>query len=102
MTHKSQAIKHQKLNKVDSPCNDSPEYKYQSCIVGRMLDKLGCQPFWLNVSQSLKTCTEIEELKTFLDTYSNLSSWTPEDTDKHFTCLKPCTYIEYQVLEKQS
>ena len=67
-----------------------------------MLNKLGCQPFWLNVSQNLKTCTEIKELKTFLDTYSDLSSWTAEDTDNYYDCLKPCTYIEYKVLQRQS
>ena len=57
------AIKHQKLNNVENPCNDSPGYKYQSCIVGKMLEKLKCQPFWLNISQTLKTCTEVEKMQ---------------------------------------
>ena len=60
------AIKHQKLNNVENPCNDSPGYKYQSCIVGKMLEKLKCQPFWLNISQTLKTCTEVEKMQKFL------------------------------------
>ena len=62
-----------------------------------MLEKLKCQPFWLNISQTLKTCTEVEKMQKFLDSYTGLSWTTADEINERYDCLKPCTYIEYQV-----
>ena len=85
------------LNNKENPCMDSPDYKYQNCIIGKILDHIGCQPYWLNISKSHKNCTEVKNLQTFLETYKFMSYGTAKQIDDYFGCLKPCTFIEYQV-----
>ena len=90
------------MNKKEKPCTDSPDYKYQNCIFGKILDHIGCQPYWLNISQTHKNCTKIGELRTFLETYKFMSYGSAKKINDYFRCLKPCTFIEYQVFEKKS
>lgn len=76
---------------------DSPDYNYQNCMIGKILDLIKCQPYWVNISQSHKNCTEVKDLRTFLDTFTFLSHGTANQINDRFGCLKPCTFIEYQV-----
>ena len=87
------------LNSKKKPCMDSPNYKYQNCIIGKILDLIGCQPYWVNISQSHENCTKIKQLQTFLETYKFMSYATANKINDYFGCLKPCTFIEYQVFE---
>ena len=87
------------LNSKEKPCMDSPNYKYQNCIIGKILDRIGCQPFWVNISQSHENCTEVKQLQIFLETYKFMSYGTADQINDYFGCLKPCTFIEYQVFE---
>ena len=77
----------------------SPNYKYQNCIIGKILDLIGYQPYWVNISQSHENCTKIKQLQTFLETYKFMSYATANKINDYFGCLKPCTFIEYQVFE---
>ena len=86
------------MNKKEKPCMDSPDYKYQNCLIGKILDRIKCQPYWVNISQSHKNCTEEKDLRKFLDTLTFLSFGTANQINDQFGCLKPCTFIEYQVL----
>ena len=75
----------------------SPDYKYQNCIIGKIFDRVGCQPYWLNISQSHNNCTALKELRKFMEWYGRMSYGTAKQINDYFGCLKPCTFIEYQV-----
>ena len=87
------------LNSKEKPCSESSDYKYQDCIIGKILDRIGCQPFWVNISESHKSCTEVEKLQKFLEIYKFMSYGTASQINDYFGCLKPCTFIEYQVIK---
>ena len=40
------AIRHEKLNRPDKPCEPSPEYKLASCLEKSVVARAGCQPPW--------------------------------------------------------
>ena len=40
------AIRHEKLNRPDKPCEPSPEYKLASCLEKSVVARAGCQPIW--------------------------------------------------------
>ena len=92
-----QAVQHQLLNYKENPCMDFPDYKYQNCMIHKIIDSIGCQPYWVNISQSHETCTELKDLKTFLERFKSTSKITASQINDKFGCLKPCTFIEYQV-----
>ena len=85
------------LNSKENPCMDSTDYKYQNCMIVKIIDSIGCQPYWINISQSYDTCTELKDLRTFLERFTFLARATATQIDDSFGCLKPCTFIEYQV-----
>ena len=41
-----EAIKHERINQPDNPCNPSPDYNFANCVEESIVKKVGCQPPW--------------------------------------------------------
>ena len=93
-----QAIKHIKLNTERNPCQPAEDYKYFDCIMLKTLHSLGCKPFWMNMIKSdLPLCSNYSSLSKYFVTTADIVSMDEKTLFEEFKCLKPCSFMEYQV-----
>ena len=93
-----QAIKHHKLNTKRNPCEPAKEYKYFDCIIQKTLQSLGCKPFWLDMIESeLPLCSNYSSLSKYRLMTNELLNMDERTLFEKFKCLKPCSFMEYQV-----
>ena len=61
---------------------------------------MGCTPFWIskNNNNGLVNCTRASELSGFLERVKAAGHMDDKSLFEHFEFLKPCSYMEYQVL----
>ena len=85
------------MNTRKSPCEPSPDYVYQHCVLERIAQKIGCKPFWLKLDINLETCQESKDMKTYLSKLRVSLGMDEQTIYEEYKCLKPCTYIEYKV-----
>ncbi len=86
------------MNTPEKPCEESTNYKYQDCINEKIVSEIGCSPYWLKSSQrEFPYCSEVDQVKQYLDTQFSVSFLTEKQIRVQLNCLKPCTFIEYQV-----
>ena len=62
-----------------------------------MMSEIGCHPYWLNATNS-KVCSKPEEYDRYIERYYEMVAMDEVKLHKEFGCLKPCDYMEYQVL----
>ena len=93
------AIQHEKLNTGIDSCEPSKEYVFQNCIYRKIISKLGCQPFWLDhIKTDFQKCSEVSKLFDFIYYMGKLNQISTEkELVEKYSCLKPCTYMEYKV-----
>ena len=74
------------------------EYTFQSCIFGKLISEIGCQPYWLDseMRSGLPRCSQDSQLKEFFDKIGEVGVWSEEKLHKEFKCFKPCNYMEYK------
>ena len=59
------AIRHEKLNRPDKPCEPSPEYKLASCLEKSVVARAGCQPPWKRFTvDGQPTCDNVNLAKS--------------------------------------
>ena len=93
-----QAIKHHKLNTEKNPCQPAQDYKYFDCIMQKTLQSLGCKPFWIDMIESdLPLCSNFSSLSEYRSMTRFILSMNERNLFKKFKCLKPCSFMEYQV-----
>ena len=93
-----QAIKHNKLNTEKSPCQSAQDYKYFDCIMLKTLQRLGCKPFWMDMIESdLPLCSNYSSLSKYRNMTQDILSKDERALFEEFKCLKPCSFMEYQV-----
>ena len=92
------AIRHEELNTESDPCEANPEYIFQNCIMEKLIEEIGCQPYWLDTMKTkFPSCTWAFQLKQFLDKMGEVSMLNERKFQELIQCYKPCTYFEYKV-----
>ena len=80
------------------PCVSSKNYVYQNCIMKKMMSKIGCHPYFMNIESDFENCSKASELDNFIWHLNQLNMIsTEEEIFNKFKCLKPCHYMEYKV-----
>ena len=95
-----QVVKQTKLDTSKSPCSSDPDYSYQECLEKEMINKVGCQPSWLDISKSTnKTCTR-DQMLIYLRDMLAINSGGRKTIFLKYGCQRPCEYFEYKVALK--
>ena len=95
----NQATRKIKLSRESSPCEPSENYDFNLCIRDEIAKNIGCKPFWISKSiNGLTNCTEASDVLGYLYELKNTSHTDEQSLMARYSCLKPCSYTEYQVL----
>ena len=73
------------------------EYDFHSCVIGRMVEKIGCRPPW-ETSTSVPICASTKEADVFGDRFLNLLMSELKIITNMTGCLIPCVYKEYEIV----
>ena len=92
-----EVVKHKKLNRAESPCEESDSYHYADCIVRSTATSVGCQTFWTDF-EGIPVCRTLEQIVKFSAEYRNTILLEQSDIQRKTGCLLPCVYYQYQVL----
>ena len=96
----NQATRKKKLSRESSPCEPAKNYDFNSCIHDEIAKKLGCKPFWVSKSlNGLKNCSEPSDLLAYLLELKHTGHMDEQSLLERYSCLKPCSYIEYEVFD---
>ena len=92
-------MRHEKTNKPDNPCEEARDYSYLSCIYAKIIQEVGCQPYWTDIAKTdFAKCDNTTKLRQFIERFTQsliiMDDSVMLDT---FQCLKPCNYMEYRV-----
>ena len=98
MSNNYQPVRKYNLNRVTSPWTTAIDYNFADCIENKMMEKLGCRPFWINdTGTKFSFCQQQSQyVEHFNRTYKFLVM-NDEEIIEEFGCVKPCTYMEYKV-----
>ena len=92
------AIRHEKLNRPDKPCEPSPEYNLASCLERSVIARAGCQPPWQRFTvEGQPTCDNMSLLNQFGEEYKKFYNMERHELFKETNCLMPCIFMEYKV-----
>ena len=93
-----QAVRHENINRAQSPCEEDPQYNFAHCIEKSVAIKAGCQPHWnkFNVSE-VPFCLNASMLKKYSDVSNSFSKMYKKELLEKTKCLIPCTFTEYKV-----
>ena len=92
-----EVVKHHKLNRAGSPCEESDSYHYADCIVTKTAMSVGCQTFWTDF-EGIPVCRTLEQIVNFSAEYRHTILMEQSDIQKKTGCLLPCNYYQYKVL----
>ena len=92
-----QAVQHKLLNRAGSNCVTSNDYSLGSCIEGKISEKVGCKPLWINTSDiESPFCTHRDQYLEFMETLTKYEQMNTIQLNQ-LGCHKPCEFIEYKV-----
>ena len=91
-----EVVKHRKLNRAGSPCEESESYHYADCILRKTAVSVGCQTFWTDF-EGIPVCNTYEQIVRFSDEYRNTIFLEQTDIQRKTGCLLPCVYYQYKV-----
>ena len=93
-----QAIRHEKLNLPNNPCEPSLEYDFGLCVEKSVMIGAGCQPPWSRVVvDQLPLCDNSSLLEDYSNEYIEATRLGSDGLIDWTGCLMPCTFMEYQV-----
>ena len=91
------AIRHEKLNLPDKPCEPSLDYDFANCLERSVVASVGCQPRWRRFSMMKQPlCDTWHLLKQYGDENLRLNHMDRNELYEATNCLMPCTFMEYQ------
>ena len=94
-----QAIRHEKLNQPDNPCEPSPVYTLSYCIEEYIVRQANCQPHWRKYSfEGFPTCDNWTMLSKYDQEKWDITVMGSEEVMEVTGCLFPCIYMEYKVI----
>ena len=93
-----QAIRHEKLNRAQNPCEPSSGYNLAQCVDEYVMRKVGCQPPWrrFNVT-GLPLCDDWTLLHYYSSENAKLATVVRNKMMNVTNCLMPCSFMEYKV-----
>ena len=94
-----QAIRHEKLNLPDKPCEPSLDYDFATCLQRSVMVSVGCQPIWRRYSMMEQTeplCDNWTTLKQYGDEIESLSNMDRNELYEATNCMMPCSFMEYK------
>ena len=93
-----QSVRHENINRPQSPCEEDPQYNFAHCIEKSVAIKAGCQPHWnkFNVSE-VPFCLNASMLKKYSDVSNSFSKMYKKELLEKTKCLIPCTFTGYKV-----
>lgn len=88
-----------KLNTKERPCEASDDYRFVKCLENRIMDQVGCQPYWIarKTEKSLPFCQSATQFDEILVRFANLKNLALSELITNYDCLMPCVYIKYEV-----
>ena len=94
-----QAIRHERLNKPNMPCETSGSYDMGQCIERSIISGVGCQPPWRRYSvEGTPLCDNLWSLfNTYHIATAVISNMDLNQLIKRNQCLPPCSYMEFKV-----
>ena len=93
-----QAIRHEKLNLPDNPCETSLEYDFRKCIERSVMIRAWCQSPWSGVVvDGLPMCDNSTLLQHYANEYFKTTRLGTNELFESSGFLMPCTLMEYQV-----
>ena len=94
-----QAIRHEKLNLPNNPCEPSLVYDFGKCVERSVMLSAGCQSPWSRVVvNELPLCDNSTLLENYSEEYFAAMGLGRNELIESTGCLIPCTFMEYQVL----
>ena len=93
-----QAIRHEKLNLPNSPCEASLEYDFGKCVERSVMVGAGYQTSWSRVVvDGLPLCDNSTLLEYYSNAYFEAMGLGRNELIERTGCLMPCTFMEYKV-----
>ena len=89
-------VHHITLNTEHSPCLESENYSFASCINRKVSQKVGCRSFWTNYSE-YPVCSDFKQYSRYTAVYDRLVVLERNKLRLKSGCLLPCSYMEYSV-----
>ena len=91
-------IRHEKLNKHDSPCVSSPDYNFADCVERHVVMKVGCQIPWSRITmKGMPLCDNSTTFNKYDKYMDEVSYMQKDDLFRTTKCFIPCTFMEYKV-----
>ena len=86
------------LNRKRSPCTSVTGYNFGDCIDNKIIEKVGCRPFWISYTVNKRpVCDHPSQYVKHFERTSQVMVMNDVELIKEFGCIKPCTYMEYKV-----
>ena len=90
-------MQHKLLDRAGSHCVASNDYSLGSCIEGKISEKVGCKPLWINTSEiKFPFCSHRDQYLEFMETLTNYEQMNTIQLNQ-LGCHKPCEFMEYKV-----
>ena len=92
------AIRHEKLNQPNQPCNSSQDYDFTFCIEKKIITTVGCQPPWTRfIMEGHPLCDNLTKIHEYSDKVLEFYDMGKNDLLEETSCLLPCIFMEYKV-----
>ena len=92
------AIRHEKLNQPNQPCNPSPGYDFTFCLEKNIIKTVGCQPPWRRfIVENQSFCDNLSMLDKYGNQMDEFFNTGKIDLFEKTECLIPCFFMEYRV-----
>ena len=93
------AIRHEKLNLPNQPCNPSPDYDFTFCLEKNIIMTVGCQSPWSRfIMEGEPLCDNLSMLyDEYASKVNKFYAMGKNDLFEETSCLIPCYFMEYKV-----
>ena len=91
-----EVIRHVSINREESPCQSSEDYKFGDCIGEKVARDVGCQTFWTNWT-GIPTCDSEENILENINRHLHMQEMEKNELGRLTGCYKPCDFMEYKV-----
>ena len=86
------------LDTKTSPCVSSPDYNFADCVEDKIIDKVGCRPFWIkNIGKKHSDCQNQSQYSDHLTEKNSVITMNEAKLNEKIGCMRSCTYMEYKV-----
>ena len=95
-----QVLSRSNLNREESQCEESEDYKYNECLDRKISSRVGCQTFSTSFP-NIPRCSTYEQYTNFSNVYELFVNLEKNELQSESGCLRPCKYMEYKVKQME-